>query len=42
MVTRLKEQREQQMHIVQNFDEEKTRLVRSGGSMAEDTKNMVS
>lgn len=29
------------MHLVSGFDEEKNRLVRNGGSMAEDTKNMV-
>ena len=41
MLNRMKEQRESQMQIVSGFDEEKTRLVKNGGAMAEDTKNMV-
>ena len=41
MLARLKEQREAQMHLVEGFDEEKTRMMKNGGNMAEDTKNMV-
>ncbi len=40
--SKLKEQRESQMRVFSTFDEEKTRLIKSGGSTAEDNKHMIS
>ena len=41
MASRLKDHREQQMAVVANFEEEKTRLLKNGGSTAEDARNLV-
>ena len=41
LVNKIKEQRESMMQVFSNFDEEKTRLIKNGGSNREDTTAMV-
>lgn len=41
LVNKIKEQRESMMQVFSNFDEEKTRLIKNGGSNREDATAMV-
>ena len=41
LMNRVKEQREQLVQVVATFEDEKTRLIKNGGSVTEENSNMV-